>query len=228
MTDSERVKQHFQRSASGFDLIYTEEKSNFRKFLDRRFRQDMYERYELTLQECMDIRGKRILDVGCGPGRYCVELAKAGPAEVLGLDFAENALRMARELAEDNGLSDVCSFRCADFAEYQFDTHQRHGGFSPFHICLALGLFDYIADPIPLISKMRDVTLEKIIMTFPSKSTYRMAIRRVRYWLKRCPLFLYDEKQIEDILAESDIPNYTIRKLSGTDNSGDFFVVAKI
>jgi len=220
LTDNERVKQYFQKSAFGFDLIYTEEKSNVRKFLDRRFRQDMYERYELTLRECVDIRGKKILDVGCGSGRYCIELAKAGPAEVLGLDLAENALRIASSLAEDNGLSDVCSFRCADFAEHQFDTR--------FHICLAIGLFDYMADPVPLISKMRDVTLEKIIMTFPSKSTYRMVIRKVRYWLKRCPLFLYDKKQIENILAESDILDYTIRKLSGTDNSGDFFVVAKL
>jgi len=214
------VKQYFQRSASGFDLIYAEEKSNLRKFLDRRFRQDMYERYELTLRECMDIRGKRILDVGCGPGRYCIQLAKAGPAEVMGLDLAENALRIASDLAKNNGLSNICSFRCADFAEYQFDTQ--------FHICLAVGLFDYVADPVPLISKMRDITLEKIIMTFPSKSTYRMVIRKVRYWFKRCPLFLYDKGRIEDILAESGVPDYTIRKLSGADNSGDFFVVAKL
>lgn len=220
MTDSERVKQNFQKSASDFDLIYIEEKSNFRRCLDRHFRQDMYERYELTFQECMDIRGKGILDIGCGSGRYCIELAKAGAARVLGLDFAENALSIASKLAENNGLSDVCSFLCADFTEHEFDEQ--------FHFCLAIGLFDYIADPVPMISKMRDVTLEKIIMTFPSKSTYRMAIRKTRYWLKRCPLFLYGRKQIEAILERSQLSDYTIRKLSGTDNSGDFFVVANL
>jgi ubiquinone/menaquinone biosynthesis C-methylase UbiE len=214
------VRQYFQRSALDFDLIYIEEKSSLRRFLDRRFRQDMYERYVLTLQECIDIRGKRILDVGCGSGRYCIELAKAGPAEVVGLDVAENTLKIASKLAEYNGLSDVCSFRCADFVEHQFDTQ--------FHICLAIGLFDYIANPVCLLSKMRDITLEKIIMTFPSKSTYRMVIRKTRYWLKRCPLFLYNKNQIEDILLESRIRDYTIRKLSGYDNSGDFFVVARL
>jgi len=147
-------------------------------------------------------------------------LAKAGPAEVLGIDLSENALKIASKLAERNGLSHVCSFRCADFAEYRPDTR--------FHICLAVGLFDYIADPVPLLSKMRDAALEKIIMTFPSKSTYRMVIRKARYWLKRCPLFLYDKSQIESILAGSHITNYTIRKLSGADNSGDFFVVARL
>lgn len=220
MTDSERVKQYFQRAASGFDLIYTEKKSNFRRFLDRRFRQDMYERFHLTLQECADIRGKRILDVGCGTGRYCIELAKAGPAAVVGIDLAENALRIASKLAEVNGLSEVCYFRCTDFTKSDFEAR--------FHVCLAIGLFDYIADPVPLISKMRDVTSEKIIMTFPSRSTYRMLIRKTRYWLKKCPLFLYDREQIENILTKSSIPSYRIQKLSGMDNSGDFFVVAQL
>lgn len=220
MTDEERVKLHFQESASDFDLIYSREKSGLRKFLDRRFRQDMYERYQLTLQECMDVRGKRVLDVGCGSGRYCIGLAKAGAVQVLGIDFSENALKIASELAESNGLSGVCSFLCADFTEHEFDDR--------FHFCLAVGLFDYITDPVPVISKIRDVTLEKIIMTFPSKSTYRMAIRKARYWLKRCPLFLYDRRDVESVLSRSRIPDYTIRKLSGTDNSGDFFVVARL
>lgn len=220
MTDSEKVRQYFQRSIQDFDLIYTERKSVLRRFLDRRFRQDNYERYKLTLQECEDIKSKRILDIGCGSGRYCVELAKRAPAKVVGIDFSENAIKIASKLAEDNGLSDVCSFICADFAECHFNMR--------FHISLAIGVFDYVADPVPLISKMRDITLEKIIMTFPSKSSYRMVIRKARYWIKRCPLFFYDREQICDILLSSGIQNYTIRKLSGIDNSGDFFVVATL
>ena len=105
MTDSERVKHYFQKVASDFDLIYMEEKSNFRKFLDRRFRQDMYERYYLTLQECNDIRGKRVLDIGCGSGRYSIKLAKAGSSRVCGLDFSQNALGIASKLAKNSGLS---------------------------------------------------------------------------------------------------------------------------
>lgn len=220
MTDKDGVRQYFQKSAFNFDLIYVEEKSEFRKFLDRRFRQDMYERYELTLRECANIRGKKVLDVGCGSGRYCIDLAKAGASRVLGLDFAENALEIASNLAKSNGLSNVCSFLHADFAEHQSDEQ--------FHFCLAIGLFDYIADPVSVISKMMGMTTGKIIMTFPSKSTYRMVIRKVRYWLKGCSLYLYDKNQIERILAESQVTDYTIRKLSGTDNSGDFFVVADL
>jgi len=174
----------------------------------------------LTLQECSDIRGKKILDVGCGSGRYCIELAKCNPDKVVGIDFAQEALNIAGKLAETAGSADRCSFLCADFVDYDFDDQ--------FHICVSMGLFDYIADPVPVILKMKDITSEKIIMSFPSKSTYRMAIRKFRYWIKRCPLFFYDSEKIQNILAESGISNYEIQKLSGMDNCGDYFVVARL
>jgi 2-polyprenyl-6-hydroxyphenyl methylase/3-demethylubiquinone-9 3-methyltransferase len=39
--------------------------------------------------------GERVLDVGCGEGRFAGELARAG-AKVVGIDIAEEALRRAR------------------------------------------------------------------------------------------------------------------------------------
>jgi 2-polyprenyl-3-methyl-5-hydroxy-6-metoxy-1,4-benzoquinol methylase len=41
--------------------------------------------------------GDRVLDVGCGEGRFAAELARAG-AEVVGIDVAEEPLRRARAL----------------------------------------------------------------------------------------------------------------------------------
>jgi 2-polyprenyl-3-methyl-5-hydroxy-6-metoxy-1,4-benzoquinol methylase len=40
--------------------------------------------------------GERVLDVGCGEGRFAVELAAAG-ARVVGIDVAQEPLRRARE-----------------------------------------------------------------------------------------------------------------------------------
>jgi 2-polyprenyl-3-methyl-5-hydroxy-6-metoxy-1,4-benzoquinol methylase len=39
--------------------------------------------------------GERVLDVGCGEGRFALELARAG-TEVVGIDIAEEPLRRAR------------------------------------------------------------------------------------------------------------------------------------
>ena len=45
-----------------------------------------------------------IADFGCGPGLYSKRLAEQG-AKVTGIDFSENSLRYANEVAEQEGLS---------------------------------------------------------------------------------------------------------------------------
>ncbi len=47
-----------------------------------------------------DLKGKRVVDIGCGDGVYSMELLKAGAREVVGLDAAENAVQCARKKAE--------------------------------------------------------------------------------------------------------------------------------
>lgn len=56
----------------------------------------------------------RVLDVACGPGLYCHELARLGhPA--IGFDFAPAPLAWAREVAGREGLA--CRFLAADLAQ---------------------------------------------------------------------------------------------------------------
>lgn len=46
-----------------------------------------------------DLRGKSLIDIGCGPGAYSVEFAKRG-AHVLGVDLSQKMLDKARNNAE--------------------------------------------------------------------------------------------------------------------------------
>lgn len=46
----------------------------------------------------------KIVDFGCGPGLYTTRLARKG-AEVTGIDFSENSIRYARNVAGEEGLS---------------------------------------------------------------------------------------------------------------------------
>ena len=45
-----------------------------------------------------------VADFGCGPGLYAKRLAERG-AKVTGIDFSENSLKYAKEVAEQEGLS---------------------------------------------------------------------------------------------------------------------------
>jgi len=58
-----------------------------------------------TIQRLLgDLRGQRVLDLGCGTGRISIELAARG-AVVSGWDFAESALEAARRDAAGRGVS---------------------------------------------------------------------------------------------------------------------------
>jgi malonyl-CoA O-methyltransferase len=50
----------------------------------------------ITLDIIGDVRGQRVLDVGCGTGRYCESLAKRG-ASVVGIDPSSKMLEYAKK-----------------------------------------------------------------------------------------------------------------------------------
>ena len=89
---------------------------------------ESYLRYSFTkgtaqeisfLLELMDLpEGARVLDVGCGPGRHSVELAKAGLA-VTGVDVSRKFLEIAADRAREAGVS--AAFFEVDARQMPFD-----------------------------------------------------------------------------------------------------------
>jgi SAM-dependent methyltransferase len=56
------------------------------------------------LVDALDLApGQRVLDVGCGPGRHALALARRG-VEVIGVDRSDTFVRLARAAAADEGL----------------------------------------------------------------------------------------------------------------------------
>ena len=64
--------------------------------------------------------GKRVLDAFCYSGGFGLHAAKAGAAEVLGVDASEMALDLARRNATANELANV-TFECADVFRHLAD-----------------------------------------------------------------------------------------------------------
>ncbi len=54
-----------------------------------------------------DLRGKRVLDVGCGGGILAESMARRGAAFVKGIDMAEQSLETARLHAALNNVADI-------------------------------------------------------------------------------------------------------------------------
>lgn len=214
MNNSRKIKDYFQKTAGNFDKIYSKEKGLLQKLLDFIFRRSMQQRFEVTLKECGDLKGKSVLDIGCGSGRYTAALAQNG-AQVTGIDFSENMLDLARRLAAENKVSNRCQFIKTDFLNHAFEKN--------FDICIAVGILEYFEEPQDFLDKMRIITTEKIIISLPVKYTFRTLIRKIRLTLKKCPVHFYTKEKIKRLLQTSGFGSCTIKKLDR-----DFLIIIKV
>lgn len=57
-----------------------------------------------------EVEGKIVIDYGCGRGNEAIDLVKHGAQRVIGIDTWVKALGLARENAEEEGVSHLCDF----------------------------------------------------------------------------------------------------------------------
>jgi 2-polyprenyl-3-methyl-5-hydroxy-6-metoxy-1,4-benzoquinol methylase len=196
----QKVRDHFHADARRFDAIYNEHKGPLTRLVDNWWRGVVRKRLEVNLEELAPLRGKTILDVGCGSGRFCIAYAQRGARRVVGVDFAFAMIEIANQIAQEAGVSDRCEFIAGAFPEAIGD--------ATFDVSTANGFFDYIERPVPLLSRMRELTRGTMIVSFPKAIEWRVPVRRLRFWAKGTPLFLYREAQVKRILADAGVRNY--------------------
>src|SRR5206468_4398597 len=131
-TTSERVGGHFRKKAVSFDALYDED-----GLISRRLRPGLVRRRELALDAVRSHENPRVLDIGCGSGRIGEDVLEAGAAGYLGVDLAAEMLDLAR--ARLDRLGERVTLVHGDFFELPSE--------EPFDVVLALGLFDYLAEP---------------------------------------------------------------------------------
>lgn len=198
-------RRFWNNEADAFQRIYTHKKSTFANFLDRLFRKDMYERFKFTIESCKPIRNRTFLDVGCGNGLYSLELARRGAAQVVGIDISEVMIELCRESSGKEKLDGRCSFSQTDLLAYSPQ--------SPFDVSFAIGLFDYISDPLPVLTSMRKVTRDRAIIAFPRFWTWRAPLRKLRLRIKGCEVFFYRKSRIRKLLQQAGFRRHDITKV---------------
>jgi SAM-dependent methyltransferase len=204
----------FHRYAGDFDAIYSTGGGVLNSVVNRLFRRSMKLRFVKSLEGCQPIEGRTVLDVGCGPGHYSISLAQRGAARVVGLDFAEGMLELARERALGAGVGDRCTFQSGDFLAY--------GAADPFDYVVVMGFMDYMADPKSVVAKVLSLTRSRALFSFPAAGGILGWQRRIRY-RNRCSLYLYKRKQLERLFAQFDGVTVRIEQISR-----DFFVTAAV
>jgi len=205
MSRKDTQRLYWEEHTNEFDAIYTHEKSGFSNLLDRIFRKDMYQRFEYTLEKSEPIAGRTFLDVGCGPGHYSLALAKKGAGSVTGIDYSKKMIKLANERLAQEKLEANCRFLVEDISEYDPQ--------SKFDVSIAMGLFDYIRDPLPILKRMHALTTDRMILSFPRLYTWRAPVRKVRLGIRNLEVYFYSKKRLVSIFESTGFKNYEIIKM---------------
>lgn len=212
MRNEGKVKKYFEVGARNFDEIYdwmsgTSDKT-LKRLINKLFRKGMVERFKIALEECKP--QKSVLDIGCGSGRISLAIAEKG-ANVTGIDYSSQMIELARtyltKYEKDTKRNLNITYICGDFME-------NCNSNKPFDITLAIGVFDYIKDPISFHTKMKNLSKEKMLASYPAKYAFQMPIRKVWLWTKKCPVYFYTKKKISLIYETIGINDYEIIKIA--------------
>jgi len=203
---SDGMRKFFQGYAADFDAICgrTKKPNYFGRILDRYFRKVMFQRMQEVLIDSRREKIKTLLDIGCGPGRYAIEFLKQGK-DVVALDIAQVMLNMAK-IATKGIETGSIKFVNADYLEHNFE--------QKFDAACLMGFFDYIEFPINVLKKLKKEVSGTIYASFPKSSGLLAWQRKIKHTLRRCPLFLYTRKDVEELIKEAGFEfNYEIKDL---------------
>jgi SAM-dependent methyltransferase len=195
-TQDLKVAQYWNEVAQDFDAIYTgQNKSAFSRALDQWLRKDIYGRFDWVMRKSGDVTGKSICDIGCGSGRFVASLANRGASRVMGVDVAPEMLKLARELAKKEGVSSKTEFVQMDVIDWNRS--------DVFDETIAIGFWDYFADPTSRLKIIRKMTRERFLSAWPRLWTWRAPVRKVRLTALGCPVYFFSKTEVYKYLEAS-------------------------
>ena len=184
------VRTFFDHTSGRFDHFYDTPRSPVEKLVDAVFHKVLVTRFEATLDFLGPFEGTSVLDVGTGPGRYLEAFARRGCTSMVGLDFSQPMLDLARRRLEAVGFADRARLVCADFEKFA-------AGQERFDSVLAIGYLEYQVDPVATLRRMAELSRGKVVVSLPRRWTLLNRVRVVRYKLSHCPLRFFGEKDLD-------------------------------
>lgn len=189
-------QEYWNREAEAFDRLYAGE-GRVRGLFNRLFRSDMEGRFRFVLRHALEGSGPNgsapdVLEIGCGTGLYMAALLKRGAGQVTGLDCSPRMLEIAQKRLA--GFEDRARLIEGDFLHH---VPERR-----YDVVLAIGVFDYIAEPRPFFKKMLSCTNGIAVATFPRAGTLRSFLRFHRLALRGCAVYFYTSDALDAMAAE--------------------------
>jgi hypothetical protein len=72
-----------------------------------------------------------------------------------------------------------------------------------FDLVIAIGFWDYVADPLERLKVIRSITRDRFLSAWPRAGTMRAAIRKRRLRVAGCPVYFWTHEQVVDYLTKA-------------------------
>ncbi|OIZ99476.1 bifunctional 3-demethylubiquinol 3-O-methyltransferase/2-polyprenyl-6-hydroxyphenol methylase [Rickettsiella grylli] len=165
------------------------------------------------LETWQTLKGKKVIDVGCGGGIFAEAMAQRG-AEVTGIDKSDALIDVAKKHAADNQLSiDYFSAEAESFA-----TNQRES----YDIVCCMELLEHVPCPLSLIQACSQLAKPNARIFFSTINrnprAYFLAILGAEHFLKILPRGTHDYKKFirpSELALAGRKAYLTLQKLQG-------------
>lgn len=148
-----------------YEQIYDDKAGWLKKYWWKPLRQ--YQQFALASLPLL--KGKRVLEIGCGTGHLAVAMVQAG-AQVYAIDLSQAMIELTNKKAKDAGVSEALVAEVADFDTWTSPFSQ------PFDYVVAITVFDYARVPEAWLAKMATLGAN-VIITLPG-TTFLLRLAR--------------------------------------------------
>jgi SAM-dependent methyltransferase len=163
----------------------------------------LYERYRIALEVARRYDRPRVLDIGCGSARIAEPLLEGGASEYLGVDFSAPMLALAQDRLARFG--ERATLIEADFLDVDLA--------GDFDLVLALGVFDYVAEPEPMVRRIAALTAGSAVATFPRWNWIKGPVRHLRYEVVLdCPIYDYTIRELRFLFGAAGFERMRVVK----------------
>jgi SAM-dependent methyltransferase len=152
------------------------------------FRKHLFYRSALAMDMLIPlVKGKTVLDLGCGSGFFSFELYdRAKPRHMTGIDISPQAVRRAQAIAKEKGWSDGFLFREGDAASLSLPKTD---------FTIGLGFLDYL-NLEEIHSLFERLASPYFLFSFAERKIVLFRYMHILYMLlQRCPKHFYNTKK---------------------------------
>ena len=125
----------------------------------------------MTLELVGDVKNKKILDLGCGPGIYAKKLVRMG-AKVEGIDISSEMIKLARKECPE------ASFKRGNIEKLPYKN-------SKFDVVICSLVIDHLEVLIPMFNEVKRVLKKRGIFVFSGYNPVSESAKKEKWFFKK-------------------------------------------